>query len=672
MLALTLVLLSARITAGLYKSPAEFPGWKTSSHSSVIPEEATAVQEYATPNKNATIEEITLQDEAFLDNGISEMIEHPGELSPTILAQNARASRIAIRQGKAARGSAAGSSMFRSERVQYLNKLPASNNAQNTIENTSSVSGIRGMAARRSGAGGFIPLSERVQYLNKLPASNNAQDTIENASSTSGIRGMAAHRSDAGRSGTGGFMPLSERLKSLNKFPPSSNSQDTIGNASSMSGIRGMAVRRPAGRFAAGGSMVLPDGCPECDEFTNAQDTVENTSSLSGIRGKAVRRSAAGKFAAGGSMVLSERDEFPNELSSSTNAHEAVRNAVRRSAAGRFAAGSSMVLSERDEFLNELPPSTNVQDTIENASSMSGVRGKAGHRSAAGSSTILSDRVEFPNELPSSTNAHEAVGNASSMSGVRGKAARRPAPDPALLGPDGSYGSRGYFGGNVVEVVQHTSGYNGPPRVMKVMPTDEEGNRIMPMTEPPRATMQSVEIQKLYPQLLAMEPDCDEKTKRIFEIPETRQLDLVKDQVFALDDITYAYDTWRLDAALGQIRGVVAHKPCGHCKNKTTKGPFATCVVVPGEFDGACCNCIYKYPVGLDRDRACTPKAQIKAEAKAKHPLRAASLALRSHFPKLRSIKSLPTEHLKEANTQSAAASQRQAERMWAAYPRGF
>jgi hypothetical protein len=65
-----------------------------------------------------------------------------------------------------------------------------------------------------------------------------------------------------------------------------------------------------------------------------------------------------------------------------------------------------------------------------------------------------------------------------------------------------------------------------------------------------------------------------------------------------------------------------------------------------------------------------------KAEAKAKHPLRAASVALRSYFPKLRSIKSLPAEGLKEAKKeatpQSVAASQRQAERMWMAYPRGF
>jgi hypothetical protein len=167
--------------------------------------------------------------------------------------------------------------------------------------------------------------------------------------------------------------------------------------------------------------------------------------------------------------------------------------------------------------------------------------------------------------------------------------------------------------------------------------------------------------------------------QEIFEMPETRQLDLAKNHTFKLDDLTYGYEPERLEAALGQIRGVVVRKPCGHCKSKPSKGPFATCVVVPGHdesFFGACCNCVYQqYPLGkhkctlYDGTMGIGPR---KAEAKAKHPLRAASVVLRSYFPKLRSIKGLPAEGLKEANPQSAAASQRQKERMWMAYPRGF
>ncbi len=415
MLASTLALLSAKVTYGFYQNPAECPGWNISSKSSCIPEEVPAAQEYAALYKDATIEaEILTQDEAFLSDSMSEIIEHPGELSPTIVAQNARASRIAIRQGKAARGSAA---------------------------------------------------------------------------------------------------------------------------------------------------------------------------------------------------------------------------------------GSSMVLSERDEFLNELLPSTNAQDTDENASTVSGVPTKEARRSAAGSSTVVSGRDEFFDQRSSATDTYR----------MRYKGPYRP---PYKLAPP-------------------NSDYKGGDRWIKVIYPNVEGGSIEPVIELPRPTIQNVAIQTSYPQLFRLEPGCNEWIKKIFELPETRQLDFAKDHTFKLDDMTYSFEPDRLEAALGQIRGVVARKPCDHCKSKTSKGPFATCVVVPGHderFHGACCNCVYQR--SFLRSKKCTlldmTIAFRKPEDKAKHPLRAASVALRSYFPKLRSIKSLPAEDLKEANPQSAAAAQRLAERRWAAYPRGF
>ena len=452
-----------------------------------MPNKATATREYATPNKDAPIEaEIAPQDEAILDDSMSDVIEHPGELSPTILAQNARASRIAIRQRKAARGSAAGSSMILSERDDFLDELPPS---------------------------------------------------------------------------------------------------------------------------------------------TNAQATNENSSSMFGVRGKAVRR-----FAAGGS-----------------------------------AAGSSMVLSERDDFLDELPPSVNAQATNENSSSMSGVRGKTVRRfaaggSAAGSSMVLSEHDEFLDELPPSTNAQEAVKKPFKLSWIPANAARSSATETFGMRPKGP--SRGY----TYDVAPPNIDYKGEQRIIKVWEPNEEDD---PMIELPQATIQNIAIQTLYPQLFKLDPDCDEDIKRIFEMPETRQLDLAKDHGFSLDDITHTCEPHRLEAALGQIRGVVARKPCAHCKSKSSKGPFATCVVVPGESFGACCNCIYEMP---RNSRKCTlsehPMGPQNAEAKAKHPLRAASVALRSYFPKLRSMKSWLAEGLEEADTQSAAARQRQTERVWATYPR--
>lgn len=476
-LASTLALLSAKVADGFYKNPKECPGWNISSKSSYIPEEATAAQEYATQNKDATIEEqIATHDEAFLNGSMSEIIEHPGEQSPTIVAQNARASRIAIRQGKAARGSAPGSSMILSERIQYLNR-------------------------------------------------NNAQDTIGNASS------------------------------------------------------------------------------------------------VSGVRGKAVRRSAA---------------------------------------------GSSMVLSERDEFLNELPPSTNGQDTIENASSVLGPL-----QFAAGSSMDLSECDNSKISEETRITAQEAFGNPPCLS-WKGKYDLRSSATGT---------SRMRSGPCYYTLAPPNPDYKGGDRVIK-NPLWE--GPIEPMIELPRPTIQNVAIQTLYPQLFKLELSCNEWIKKIFEMPETRQLDLAKDHTFKLDDLTYSYEPQQLEAALGQIRGVVARKPCDYCKSNPSKGPFATCVVVPGHdesFFGACCNCVYQKCTRGKKEKCTLYDGTMgigprKAEAKAKHPLRAASVALRSYFPKLRSIKSLPAEGLKEAkkeaNPQSAAASQRQVERMWQAYPRGF
>ena len=46
-------------------------------------------------------------------------------------------------------------------------------------------------------------------------------------------------------------------------------------------------------------------------------------------------------------------------------------------------------------------------------------------------------------------------------------------------------------------------------------------------------------------------------------------------------------------AVLGQRRGQVASSACAQCSAPSAK--FHECVVVPGFFSGACCNCVYHY-----------------------------------------------------------------------------
>ncbi|TAQ88906.1 hypothetical protein B7494_g2760 [Chlorociboria aeruginascens] len=47
------------------------------------------------------------------------------------------------------------------------------------------------------------------------------------------------------------------------------------------------------------------------------------------------------------------------------------------------------------------------------------------------------------------------------------------------------------------------------------------------------------------------------------------------------------------EARLAQQIGQAVSSPCVQCINN--KGPFTTCVIVPGEFKGSCANCLYNH-----------------------------------------------------------------------------
>ncbi|KAG4434520.1 hypothetical protein IFR05_009989 [Cadophora sp. M221] len=92
-----------------------------------------------------------------------------------------------------------------------------------------------------------------------------------------------------------------------------------------------------------------------------------------------------------------------------------------------------------------------------------------------------------------------------------------------------------------------------------------------------------------YPQLTNLPENATEAAKRISELPTLRPLRLrSKKRLVGLERGEAA-----LEAALGQSRGETPSNPCGRCIQGKGKGPFQNCIVVPGEFSGACCNCWY-------------------------------------------------------------------------------
>lgn len=95
-----------------------------------------------------------------------------------------------------------------------------------------------------------------------------------------------------------------------------------------------------------------------------------------------------------------------------------------------------------------------------------------------------------------------------------------------------------------------------------------------------------------YPELEHLPDDASRTAAALIELPVRRNLELRKDRV--LKGIHKGKGN--CEAALGQVRGFLPPSgPCIRCSKiaRRPKGPFATCIVVPGQFDGACCNCRY-------------------------------------------------------------------------------
>jgi hypothetical protein len=100
-------------------------------------------------------------------------------------------------------------------------------------------------------------------------------------------------------------------------------------------------------------------------------------------------------------------------------------------------------------------------------------------------------------------------------------------------------------------------------------------------THPPRT---------MYPELKTLPSKTQPIAKAIFPLPAVRTLELRSGKILK----GLEKGKVNLEASLGQVRGTVPSAPCIRCaRTVRVKGPFTTCIVVPGQFDGACCNCRY-------------------------------------------------------------------------------
>ncbi|KAL2060695.1 hypothetical protein VTL71DRAFT_9336 [Oculimacula yallundae] len=89
-----------------------------------------------------------------------------------------------------------------------------------------------------------------------------------------------------------------------------------------------------------------------------------------------------------------------------------------------------------------------------------------------------------------------------------------------------------------------------------------------------------------YPHITNLPPSASEVARRISELPTLRPLRLnYKNRV--LIGTANAH----LEATLGQQRGEMPVNNCSQCVHGEERVPFINCIVVPGEFSGACCNC---------------------------------------------------------------------------------
>ena len=93
-----------------------------------------------------------------------------------------------------------------------------------------------------------------------------------------------------------------------------------------------------------------------------------------------------------------------------------------------------------------------------------------------------------------------------------------------------------------------------------------------------------------YPELDTLPRKVSQTVRAISSMPVVRALDLKEGKVLK----GLHRGTANLESALGQMRGVPPAAACFRCaRGFKEKGPFTTCIVVPGRFNGACCNCRY-------------------------------------------------------------------------------
>lgn len=108
--------------------------------------------------------------------------------------------------------------------------------------------------------------------------------------------------------------------------------------------------------------------------------------------------------------------------------------------------------------------------------------------------------------------------------------------------------------------------------------------------EPPKALDSYLELECPDPEFLP--PNASLTALRLAKMPIVRGLELRPKKTLRGLELGKA----NLEASLGQVRG---HPPvsgfCSRCVfgRCWMKGPFAECIVVPGFFAGACCNCRY-------------------------------------------------------------------------------
>lgn len=79
---------------------------------------------------------------------------------------------------------------------------------------------------------------------------------------------------------------------------------------------------------------------------------------------------------------------------------------------------------------------------------------------------------------------------------------------------------------------------------------------------------------------------------RIYRLPQVRELEIREGKSFRLEEHRpmTEYQKRVLESALAFTRGVFSNEPCKDCI-EPQRGLFKQCIILPGEFGGACCNC---------------------------------------------------------------------------------